>query len=160
MPARLPLKNVAAARNLVIEIPQDPDGSKRFEIYSGTVAVGWQDHSGTLQREEFTVLVPVEDTTVRLYFNGDLNQKTVMVALGGYTGDDDEENLASVDDFNVRLEPQSFASVGGTPPCLVLRFSLALLNGAIHRVSYNISLLMPPDGKIESEDVGGDARPQ
>jgi hypothetical protein len=158
MTTRLPIKNVGSEKNIQLPLKLDPDGTENFEIYTGSVAVGYSEHNGQLSHEQFSVLIPIKDSTVRFY-NSDVNQIAASVALGGSTGDDDETNTASVDSFFAATKPQSFPGIGGNPPCLVLFFTLGVMNGTIHRVSYNITLRSDIDPKSDTQDVGGNALP-
>ena len=78
--------------------------------------MGFQEHNGSIEREQYIVLLPVKDNIVRTYPEGEILQIATSVALGGFSGDDDQTNVASVDSFFVKLEEQSFPSVGGNHP--------------------------------------------
>jgi hypothetical protein len=129
-----------------------------YEVYSGSINMSIHSH-GPIFREQYSILIPMRDAHIRLYEGGGELQVVPMVALGAFSGEDDEENLAAVDDFGVLLEPQSIPGVSGSPPCLVLYFRVALQNGNLYRVSYHVSVTFKPGSKFDDIDIPPDTVP-
>jgi hypothetical protein len=161
---RLPIKKIHSARHLRFVTGTDPNKETDYtlEMYSGSVAVDRVHVSDTVDRQRFKILIPVEDTKLQFYYNQEIHEAVVCVAPGGHTGTDDEENLVSVDEFKVELEPQDFndPAIFATPPCLVLYFNTALKYATLHRVSYSISFTIKLSQSLDGpKSVDGDFAP-
>ena len=112
-----------------------------MEVYTGWVGVDFAGGGGSVHREEFVSFLCVSKNTVQQYLKNDLLDFTVTVAPASVADDDDEANVAAVDDARVTLEPQSFSGVAGSPLCLVLRADVAALNATVHRITYQVTVL-------------------
>lgn len=66
---------------------------------------------------------------------------TITAAPSIVADDDDEANVAAVEDASIDLAKQSLPGVAGMPKCLVLRAKLALLNVVIHAITYQVTVL-------------------
>ena len=111
-------------------------------------------------RDQYQVFLPIEGSTLQFYNHSTILESAVMVAPTGIAGDDDEANYCVVEDYGVVLENESFPGIGGNPLCLSLLFSIAILNGNLQRVSYNVTVKMKgPISPNDRKDVGPDAGP-
>jgi len=145
-----------------------PTGESRFlfEVYTGNVAVGFENTEAPTSGEQFSIYLPLFDNTIRTYGNpsegeGDIPPLTnaVLVTPVGIQAHEDEEFVCSVDSWKLRLEPQGFQGIGGKPLCLILDFHLSILNGVIHRVGYNVTISTPSPGHLKTIDLTDTARP-
>jgi hypothetical protein len=128
------------------------------EAYAGSILVGLSNGGAPVSRADFKSFLPVSKNTIRTYAGVDTIRSALVVTLSGFNATEDEEFIAAVDDFEVVIEQQAFPSVPGTPPCLILKFSLGLLNGTISRVGYSVTV-QTPRSSIEDIDVSRSTRP-
>ena len=158
----LPLRNVTSHSNFTTRVQSVSGSGDRFhDIYAGDVTVQFQNTGGTTSRETFSVLLPISDNTIRRYTLGgeETFEVTTLVSLGGIIAKEDEEFIGSVDGFRTELRDHQFPGISGTVNCLVLSFDLALLNGVILHVGYNVNVLV--DGRISPiGDLPDDTEPQ
>jgi hypothetical protein len=131
-----------------------------FEVYTGNVVMHFPGGS-QVTRKDFSIYLPLRDNTIRTY--GD-NRKVafesaVLVTPIGFQAKEDEEFLCSVDAWELAIVPRTFPGVGGKPMCLVLNFSLAIMNGNLFRIGYNVTLSTPRGLKLDSLDLKPDASP-
>lgn len=114
------------------------------EVYAGAINVGLNNSEAPISQVEYKTFLPVSGTIVRPYPDADLVDKNaVLVTLLGFRAREDAEYICSVDNWMLRLEPQSLRRVPGSPQCLVLYFKVGLLNGDIYRVGYHVTVQSP-----------------
>jgi hypothetical protein len=136
-----------------------------FEVYAGNVLIGFQGGRST-EREDFSIYMPLQGNSIRTYGNISEGDPTppvgnaILVTPIGFQGHEDEEFVCSVDSFGLRIAPQTFNGIGGEPLCLILDFRLAIRNGVIHRVGYNVTVNTPLPGHISGIDLTGAEAPQ
>ena len=113
----------------------------KMEVYTGWVGVN-HTGGGSLQRTEAVTFVLLSKNLVQPYQQEkDLLEVTVTATPSSVADDDDEANVAAVDKASVKLEPQTFPGVGGSPLCLVLRATVAALNATVHAITYQVTVL-------------------
>ena len=155
------LKYISSIGHVTFPAPSGGEGTGQVEVYSGSVFLDRQDHHGPIVRDQYQVFLPIEGSTIQFYNHSTILESSVMVAPTGFAGDDDEANYCAVEDYAVILENESLPGVGGNPLCLVLLFSIAIQNGNLQRVSYNVTVKMKaPVSLNDRHDVGPDAAPR
>lgn len=108
------------------------------ESYTGSITVGFKNSGGHVSRDRFEVFLPVSNNAIRDYDTSRF-QAAAMVSLAGVQATEDEEFVGVVDGFQIGLRP---SSSGGSAQNLVLTVDLAVLNGVIHRVAYNVTVVI------------------
>lgn len=126
------------------------------EVYAGNIIVQMNNGGAPTSRITYKTFLPLFGNTVRFYPGAEIIESAVMVAPAGFSANEDEQFLCSIDGFDLKLEPQSLP--GGNPPCLVLSFDAALLNGTLHRVAYHVTV-QTPRADLEEQELREDARP-
>ena len=124
------------------------------EVYTGSIAVGFKNSDGSVSRDRFEVFLPVSNNSIRDYDQSAF-QAAAMVSLAAVQATEDEEFIGSVDGCQVGLRS---SSSGGSTQNLVLTFDLGILNGVIHRVTYNVTVVIA-GSFTDQQDVPGSLRP-
>lgn len=142
MSMHLEIKSVDSSRDLEAFVFSDAakTNTVRMEVYTGWIAFTFSA-GGSLGAEEIVSFVPIKTNVVRRYQPNDLITSTLTATLSAVADDDDESNLFALDRATVKLEPQVFGGVGGSPSCLVLRARVSALNGQLHRIAYQVTTL-------------------
>ena len=121
-----------------------PKGEDKFlfEVYTGNTIAQFSGGS-TVQRQTFSIYLPVYGNTIYTY--GDATQSPLpafnyaaLVTPVAMQAHEDEEFICSVDSWDLRMVQQSLSS--GKFYCLVLDFALAVANGVVIRVGYNVTV--------------------
>jgi hypothetical protein len=133
--------------------PQGED-EIRIEVYTGNVIVQFSG-ADTTKRETFFTYLPMgidpgDDPgdgsfLVRQYGKAPDTVLTVSAIIVTPVGVSLTENdtTFSVDDWGLQPKPQSFPGIAGHPNCLILNFDLAVRNGVIIRVGYQVTVTTP-----------------
>jgi hypothetical protein len=141
------------------------DQLDRVEFYSGIIGINFRGGGGSVHREDFQSFLPIDSRFAVMTYEPETEiNTTVLCTPNAVAGDDDEANVAAVDNAGVRLKPQSFAGIGGQPLCLVLTFRAAALNTTLPLVSYHVTVIhrVPigsETGDGERIELSGDDRP-
>jgi hypothetical protein len=143
MAINVPVKNITLPQHLAAFLFTDRTTNNRtkMEVYTGWVGVNFYGGDGSVHREQAVSFVLLDNLVIQPYKEDDLLDVTVTVAPSAVADDDDEANVAAVDDASVQIEPQTFAGVGGTVHCLVLRTTVAALNATLHEITYQGTVL-------------------
>jgi hypothetical protein len=88
-----------------------------------------------------------------------LQDVTLTAAPSSFATVEDEANVAAVEGVSVRLEPQTFPGVGGSPLCLVLTVLVSGLNVTVHTFTYQVTVLSVVEPEARDIPVGDDEVP-
>ena len=151
---KVPVGNVEAPRHLSAFVSRDLAGNNRarMDVFTGWVGVNFRGDGGAVHRDNFESFLLTDSKAVHTFTSeNDILDVTVTVAPSSVADDDDEANVAAVDTASVRLEPQVFGGIAGTPLCLILRGKVAALNATVHAVTYQVTVLSRPTDTPERD---------
>ena len=162
MVIHVPTKSVVLPRHLAAYVFADRDTNNRvkMEIYTGWVAVNFYVGDEGVRRAEVATFVLLDNQLIQPYLDEDLLDVTVTAAPSSVADDDDEANVAAVDDASVELEPQSFPGVGGNPQCLILRATVAACNATVHAFTYQVTVLTRSREDLDPLKIGPNIKPK
>jgi hypothetical protein len=133
-------------------------GDNIHEVYTGNILVAFeQSAGGSVVNFDCRTFLPTEGPVLRFYPRNMPFKHAVLVALTGITAHEDEEFICSIDSWKLALEPQTFS--GATAHCWVLRFTILLLNGHLHRVGYHVFLQRPKAIDVDTTKVPSNSMP-
>lgn len=169
--ASIPLKDITVPGHvewLVNTGGQQGEDQFRIEVYTGNVDIQFPGGS-TIKRDTYYIYLPLsvdpDGTQYHIrHYGPDAAPPAITSAIVvtplGVQAHEDEEFLGSVDSWDLQLTPQSFPGVDGAPPCLILSFDLAVLNGIIIRVGYHVTVTTPLNAAISTLDLKPSHAPQ
>jgi hypothetical protein len=139
-PQRLAMRGVREGGN-----PEADADARLMIVYTGWLEVTLGAGS-TLFRDTAISFVPNELGQVQTFKpdnEGDLGvvRAIVTASLSSFGSSPD---TAAVDRASVFVEPRTFPGIAGSPRVLILRVRLAVADGAIHGVSYQVTVLANP----------------
>jgi hypothetical protein len=125
--------------------PEADADARLMIVYTGWLSVNLATGSN-LHRETFVSFVPNglgQIQTFKPDNEGDLGvvQAVVTASLSSFG---DSPVTAAVDRASVSIEPRQFPGEGGSPRVLILRARLAVSEGTIHAISYQVTVLANP----------------
>jgi hypothetical protein len=150
MALQVPAGAVLYARRLGISGPQGglqtfgsaEDFSVKMEVYTGWVVPNFFAGSNVAHQQARTFLPINNSRRITIYQRGSLVEWTATVSPATVQPEEDEATIFAVDGApSVALEPQAFPGIGGDQFCLVLRVDLVGLNIALHRITYQVTVL-------------------
>jgi hypothetical protein len=116
-----------------------------LETYSGTILLNLAENSGTLQRFHCSVLVPMQDTTIRSYGIDDNSpnpfEAAVCVSLAATSPNGEHVAINAIDQGSVGLINQQFDGINHEQVVLVLDFDIGYRWTTLIRAAYTITLL-------------------
>ncbi len=158
MTVLVPLKGVVGAQHLrcIVRKPvKSPNGSTALadtvmDVYTGWLTFDLSD--GDLVRDHVRALVPLGTGSAGMLdiqeYAGGISSVVVTASLSSFAGDPD---VAAVDSATVKLKTHNFP---GVPPAdvLVLDVNVAVQDGTVHRVSYQITVLAAAKEPVRAVD--------
>ncbi len=152
---QVPVKNLTSPRQMLIKQPGNVD----FEVYTGWVNFNFSPQDSTKQAEVVSFLM-LNSTRIRTYLRREsLLDFTVTASPSDFQPEEDEANVIAVTNAGIRLEPQSFAGVAGSPLCLVLRTRINCLNNTFSGITYQVTLLAEHTERERDLSLAPDAAP-
>ncbi len=142
MAINVPIKNVLQPQHLdfFASTSLGAATSVKIEVFTGIIACNFTGDDGTVHRTNVVSFVPIGPNEIRPYNDGDILDTTIICTTSSVADDDDEANVAAVDRASVKLEPQVFGGISGSPLCLILRATVAALSATVHAITYQVTV--------------------
>ncbi len=144
--------------------PTKPESLQLQEVYAGFITLQADNHAAPTARSTYRSFLPIEPLKIRFYGQPTLKDPEIQVAVcvspAGFSDDDDEANVVSVDSASVELKSQTLPGVSGSPLCLLLSVDQAILNGRFHRIAYNVTVLSDFLSRIVDADLPERTKPE
>ncbi|WP_069769923.1 hypothetical protein [Streptomyces sp. LUP30] len=134
------------------------------EIYTGWVQcdIGFVTPTTHFTFKSF---LPVGPSKVRFYPTKDATKPggivsaAIVASPGGMGPTEDEANIFGVDKADVILEENTFPGIAGSPLCLVLNATVALLNCHMWHYAYWVQVVTNPETTPVNTTIPANQRP-